>query len=134
VDEADPIVVTLEELPLETNVTSAAAGSGAHDVHANGGAPRSGRWARISVQDRGHGLSASQLSHALHWFASAAPPRRAGYGYTRDHGAAFQGLGVGMPLSRVYAHVMGGQLRWQSEQGRGTRVELDLPIDGQFVI
>jgi signal transduction histidine kinase len=71
-------------------------------------------WLRVCVRDTGAGMSPEQLAHSLHWFSTRAPARRAGYGYTREHGAAFRGLGVGMPLSRVLARCMGGRLRWVS--------------------
>lgn len=61
----------------------------------------------------------------------SAPARSYGYGYSRDHGAQFQGLGVGMPLSRAYARFLGGHVTWTGDRRAGTtRVRLVLPLDG----
>jgi two-component system sensor histidine kinase RegB len=43
---------------------------------------------------------------------------------TRPPGA---GLGLGLFLARTYADSFGGTLLLESEPGRGTRVQLDLP-------
>ena len=45
--------------------------------------------------------------------------RSPSYGYSRDHGSTFQGLGVGVPLARVYTHFMGGGLEFHTPRGGG---------------
>lgn len=67
------------------------------------------------------------------------------YGYSRDHGAQFQGQGVGIPLSKAYARFLGGSAVWETlwsgrqagkgeeeqEAGTGgTRVTIMLPCHG----
>ena len=45
--------------------------------------------------------------------------------------ACAEGIGVGVPLSRVYAHFMGGSLEWETASWqRHTTAVLTLPRDG----
>jgi hypothetical protein len=56
------------------------------------------------------------------------------YGYSRNHGAVFQGKGVGVPMCRVYSHFMGGNIAWETDAWkRHTTVTLKLPKNG-FVL
>jgi two-component system sensor histidine kinase RegB len=38
------------------------------------------------------------------------------------------GLGLGLFLARAFADQMGGSLRWQTAEGKGTSVILDVPV------
>ena len=49
---------------------------------------------------------------------------RAHAGTPHDYG----GLGVGLYLSREIARRHGGELRFESEEGRGSRFQLTLPL------
>jgi signal transduction histidine kinase len=42
----------------------------------------------------------------------------------------FAGLGVGLPLARLYARYWGGDLRLLSIKGQGTHVAIYVPSDG----
>lgn len=56
---------------------------------------------------------------------------RCSYGYSRNHGSPFQGIGVGVPMSRVYAHFMGGSIEWETDSWRRhTSVTIRLPKHG----
>jgi hypothetical protein len=56
---------------------------------------------------------------------------RCRYGYSRNHGSPFQGIGVGVPMSRVYSHFMGGSIEWETDSWRRhTTVTLRLPKHG----
>jgi two-component system sensor histidine kinase RegB len=68
---------------------------------------------RVVVSDRGSGMTADVLARAGQPFFTTRPP-----------GA---GLGLGLFLARTYADSFGGTLLLESEPGRGTRVQLDLP-------
>lgn len=92
-----------------------------------------GMW-EVEVVDYAGGIPEASLASVGRFFfstvrASPAP----GYGYSKDHGAQFAGLGVGVPMARMYAEVMGGTLtvaRHEDARGCGTRVTLRLPADG----
>lgn len=73
-----------------------------------------GRYVVFEVADSGHGMSREVMSHALEPFFT-----------TKDIGK-----GSGLGLSMVYGFVRqsGGQLSIDSEPGRGTRVDLMLPV------
>lgn len=64
------------------------------------------------------------------------PPPTHRYGYSRDHGSQFQGLGVGAPLSAAYARFLGGGCAWEVGAKPGapstttTTVHLWLPAHG----
>lgn len=92
-----------------------------------------GFW-EIEVKDYAGGMHEDALANAHRFFFSTvqASPA-AGYGYSKDHGAKFAGLGVGLPMARMYAEMMGGSLAVASHEdqhGRGTRVVLQLPMEG----
>lgn len=88
----------------------------------------------IEVVDYAGGMPDASLASVGRFFfstvrASPAP----GYGYSKDHGAQFAGLGVGVPMAQMYAEVMGGTLtvaRHEDGHGHGTRATLQLPADG----
>jgi two-component system, OmpR family, sensor kinase len=65
----------------------------------------------VSVADSGPGISREERERIFRPF------------YTRDGG----GTGLGLPIARGLAGALGGELRLQSELGRGSRFELRLP-------
>lgn len=73
-----------------------------------------GRYVVIEVADTGTGMSREVLKHALEPFFTTKPA----------------GKGSGLGLSMVYGFVRqtGGQLHIDSAPGRGTRVEMMLPV------
>lgn len=77
-----------------------------------------GRWLRLTVRDEGRGMSLKQLQQ-LHVFQQ------------HDRGLhEQQGLGLGLVLSRRITERMKGELRIESEAGKGTTVHVALPIAG----
>ncbi len=73
----------------------------------------------IGVSDSGIGISAQQLTNIFtryHMLSSEAVH-------------AGQGAGLGLPLSRDLAQLLGGRLDIASEPGEGTSVSLTLPLD-----
>jgi CheY-like chemotaxis protein len=77
-------------------------------------APEADGFVEIAVADEGAGMSPEVASHAIEPFFTTKPP----------------GKGTGLGLSQVYGFVRqsGGDLRIESEPGRGTTVTLRLPI------
>ncbi|KAI8920663.1 hypothetical protein BC831DRAFT_477849 [Entophlyctis helioformis] len=93
---------------------------------------------RITITDRGVGIPASKLDHAfLFHFSTADHPALSqpefdmqsllsGDSPLAGQHAPMAGFGYGLPLSRVYARYLGGDLRLESTVGQGTTVTLDL--------
>ena len=48
--------------------------------------------------------------HALRWLQTTNPPREANYTYSRNFGAPFEGLGMGLPLAALHARYLHGEL------------------------
>ena len=67
----------------------------------------------LSVQDRGAGIPAADLSRLTQPFAQAT--------------GAKPGTGLGLSVVRRFAELHGGELRLSSKPGRGTRAEVILP-------
>lgn len=74
---------------------------------------------RISVEDAGCGIPQEKLKHVLEPFGQVADPKY----------YSGQGTGLGLPLAKAMAELHGGKLTLESQEGVGTRVFLDLPIE-----
>ncbi|KAF8059455.1 Pdk2 [Scenedesmus sp. PABB004] len=122
VDDASPVTVDIARLPA---APAAAPDGGAA---AAGAAPG----VEITVTDMGHGIPSGEISgHMFDYFWSKSKPSSSLYGYSRNHGSPFSGIGVGVPLARVYAHFMGGSIEWETDSWRRhTTVKLTLPANG----
>ena len=68
---------------------------------------------RFTVQDRGRGIARADLDRVGEPFFTTKAPG--------------QGMGLGLFLARAFAERHGGQLVIASEEGKGTRVTLELP-------
>lgn len=76
----------------------------------------------FSVQDTGHGISPEAMNNLYQPFRrSRARAGRSGY--------YFSGTGLGLAMCRLIVEAMGAELKFETEQGRGTRFffELNLP-------
>ncbi len=73
----------------------------------------------LSVSDTGIGIASSDLALVFDDF------RQVDGSFTRRYG----GLGVGLPLVRELAGLLGGKLEVDSELGKGTTVRLLLPVE-----
>jgi signal transduction histidine kinase len=69
----------------------------------------------FDVRDTGVGIAATDLERIFQPFVRATPTRRAG------------GTGLGLPVSRQLAHLLGGELTALSELGRGSTFTLRIP-------
>lgn len=74
-------------------------------------------WARIRITDQGGGISREHLSRIS-----------AGYFTTKETGDEDRGFGLGLAICRKIVHLHDGNLNITSEEGRGTTVQVDLPL------
>jgi signal transduction histidine kinase len=77
------------------------------------------RWIEIEVEDTGEGIHADFIPHIWERF------RQADASATRRHG----GLGIGLSLVKELVEAHGGQIEAASEQGRGSRFIVRLPVN-----
>jgi signal transduction histidine kinase len=79
-----------------------------------------GSGAELRIRDDGVGIPSGDLPHVFERFYRADPAR------TRDPG----GTGLGLPIARWIVEQHGGEIRLESEPGRGTDVIVRLPVRG----
>jgi signal transduction histidine kinase len=111
----DPIIVTGDEAALEQlflNIMLNAAQTLGEGGSATVQVRVSGTEASVKIQDDGAGIPPDKLDRVFEAFYST----RAG------------GTGLGLPISRRIAQAHGGQLRVESDVGKGTVVEITLPM------
>ncbi|MGE8066299.1 ATP-binding protein [Pseudomonas sp. NPDC089569] len=75
-------------------------------------------WFTCSVRDSGIGIAADSLELMFNAFQQADSSISRRYG----------GTGLGLPIARTLAERMGGTLRAQSEEGRGSVFTLEIPL------
>jgi two-component system cell cycle sensor histidine kinase PleC len=73
----------------------------------------------IVVQDNGIGIRRADLQKVMAMFEQA----------DGDLNRRYEGLGLGMPLSKALVELHGGRLAIESEQSHGTAVVIELPAD-----
>jgi CheY-like chemotaxis protein/anti-sigma regulatory factor (Ser/Thr protein kinase) len=76
-----------------------------------------GDWIIMSVSDTGIGIHGEQLDHVFEEFSQADEST------SRDFG----GTGLGLPISRRFCRMMGGDITVASEIGRGSAFTIELP-------
>ncbi|HBX54688.1 ATP-binding protein [Pseudomonas sp. UBA2684] len=75
-------------------------------------------WFSCAVHDSGIGISPERLEHMFDAFQQADTSISRRYG----------GTGLGLPIARTLAERMGGTLRAQSQEGRGSIFTLEIPL------
>ena len=86
----------------------------------------------VKVEDQGGGWPAgTDGARALRFLYSTNPPREANYTYSRNFGAPFEGLGVGLPLAHLHASLLGGSLTLAGLPGRGVTALLCFDLSGE---
>jgi PAS domain S-box-containing protein len=71
----------------------------------------------LAIEDNGIGIPADQLERVMEPFAQVEA----------DLDRRFEGVGMGLPLSRGLARLHGGDLALESQPGKGTRAVITLP-------
>jgi signal transduction histidine kinase len=87
------------------------------------GAPQSGLvWVALQIADSGIGIAAGDLARVFEEFEQVnAGPR----------GDSIQrGTGLGLPISRRLARLLGGDITVESELGKGSTFTVWIPVDG----
>jgi signal transduction histidine kinase len=80
------------------------------------GGVREGDRIRMWVSDTGVGIPADKLERVFEPFFQV------NHGMTRSH----EGMGLGLAIARDFARAMGGNLRLESQPGKGTTASLEL--------
>ncbi|MBD3871731.1 MAG: response regulator [Acidobacteria bacterium] len=83
-------------------------------------------WLELSVSDTGIGIREDKLETVFEEFSQADEST------TRDYG----GTGLGLPISRRFCQMMGGDITITSKLGRGTTFTIELPtqVDAQEAV
>ena len=76
-----------------------------------------GEWLTFSVSDTGIGIPADKLGHVFEEFSQADTST------TRDYG----GTGLGLPISRRFCQMLGGDLTVSSSAGEGSTFTMHVP-------
>jgi signal transduction histidine kinase len=87
------------------------------------GAPQSGTWIALDVADTGVGIAKNDQERIFEEFEQVnAGPRT---------DSMQRGTGLGLPISRRLARLLGGELTVASEPGKGSTFTVWIPIVGQ---
>jgi len=76
-------------------------------------------WIRMSVSDSGIGIPPDKIEHVFDEFSQADETT------TRDYG----GTGLGLPISRRFCQMMGGDITLESTPGEGSIFTIRLPLE-----
>jgi signal transduction histidine kinase len=76
------------------------------------------RWGRVQVRDTGMGISADQQESIFRRYGRAVPDRN------------FEGVGLGLWISRQIVEALGGSIQVSSELGKGSTFTVELPRMG----
>jgi signal transduction histidine kinase len=76
-------------------------------------------WIRMSVSDSGIGIPPEKIDHVFDEFSQADETT------TRDYG----GTGLGLPISRRFCQMMGGDITVESAMGEGSTFMIRLPLE-----
>jgi sensor histidine kinase regulating citrate/malate metabolism len=81
----------------------------------------------IKVADRGGGIPRSKITNILKFAQSTAEEEGNNSDYGRDEVTGTKIRGFGLPLARIYARYLGGELTLKSMEGYGLDAYLQLP-------
>ena len=115
VGSLDPFRIEQVVTNLLTNVLKYGAGRPVHiDLRASGG------FAILSVRDEGKGIAPSDRERIFRRFERAVPEEKV------------SGLGLGLYIAREIVLAHGGEIRVESEEGRGALFTVVLPLDREL--
>ena len=77
-------------------------------------------WMKIIVKDNGIGITETELKNIFEAFVQSDSSTR----------KPFQGLGIGLTLSKRMIEIMRGEISVSSEKNKGTQVEINIPMNG----
>jgi pyruvate dehydrogenase kinase 2/3/4 len=81
----------------------------------------------IKVADRGGGIPRSKVTNILKFAQSTAGEEENSSDFGRDEVTGTKIRGFGLPLARIYARYLGGELTLKSMEGYGLDAYLQLP-------
>ena len=87
---------------------------------------RAGDMIRVSIEDLGGGMNSSKLETSQHFFSSSAILSTMSL-YQGAHSSPLAGFGFGLGMARIYSEYFGGSFNIASEEGTGTRVQIEIP-------
>jgi signal transduction histidine kinase len=104
-------------------VDSSDSGTSAESIFASKGVPQSGTWIALDVADTGVGIAKHDQERIFEEFEQVnAGPRT---------DSMQRGTGLGLPISRRLARLLGGELTVVSEPGKGSTFTVWIPVVGQ---
>ncbi len=80
----------------------------------------------IKISDEGGGIKRSGMPHIFSYMYSTATPPNKNLDPSDMNGAPLAGFGYGLPLSRLYARYLDGDLKIMSQEGYGTDALIEL--------
>lgn len=86
---------------------------------------RDGAWWQVAVDDSGPGIPAEELPFLFERFFRGRDTRKKG---------SSRGTGLGLAIVAELVEVHGGQIKVESEVGRGTTIRLRFPIDASAAV
>lgn len=85
-----------------------------------------GNYMYIKISDQGGGINPRIEPFIFNYYFTTAQEREPTYTYSGEFGAPLKGLGVGLPLARLYTKYLGGSIKLMSLYGKGTDILLTL--------
>lgn len=81
-------------------------------------AGKKGKWVKLSIEDNGKGIDEKDLGRVFDFHYT-----------TKD-----KGVGLGLPISYMIIKDQGGDVSIESERGKGTKVTISLPQEGERIL
>ena len=81
---------------------------------------------RVNIEDLGGGMSYSKLETSQNFFSSSAILSTMSL-YQGAHSSPLAGFGFGLGMARIYSEYFGGSFTISSEEGTGTKVQIEIP-------
>ena len=94
---------------------------------------RDGEKVLVTITDLGGGMSPSKLESSKQFFSSSAILTNMSL-YQGAHSSPLAGFGFGIGMSKIYAEYFGGSFDIESEEGKGTRVQIAIPANADSAI